>query len=141
MIISIDAKLCRDCQACALACSLYHFGECSLDLARLRVNKDMARYEFEIILCRQCESLDCIAACPNQAIRFDENGKVILFEDECIQCGACAEACPSQAIFYSDALNRYLKCDLCSSRAGGPLCVALCPVGALAFTLETPAEV
>jgi Fe-S-cluster-containing hydrogenase component 2 len=141
MIFSIDSKLCRNCQACALACSLYHYGECSLDLARLRIHKDIVRYEFEIFLCRQCASPDCIADCPNQSIRFDENGRVILFEDECLQCGACAEACSYHAIFYNGTLARYLKCNLCSGRAGGPLCVALCPVGALVLTMETPAEV
>jgi Fe-S-cluster-containing dehydrogenase component len=141
MKIQIDSNLCRDCQACTLACSLYHHGECNLDLARLRVNKDMARYTFEIILCRQCDSPDCIAACPNESIRIDEYGRVILFEDECLQCGACAEACPYHAIFYNENLGRYLKCDLCRDRVGGPLCVELCPVGALTLSVEKLAEV
>jgi hypothetical protein len=30
--ISIDFGLCRDCQTCTLACSLYHAGECNLGL-------------------------------------------------------------------------------------------------------------
>ena len=53
MVIAIDSQLCRDCQACALACSLVYFGECSLELARLHIRKDMARYTFEIVLCRR----------------------------------------------------------------------------------------
>jgi Fe-S-cluster-containing hydrogenase component 2 len=28
-------------------------------------------------------------------------------------------------------VDRYLKCDLCTGRDGGPLCVEMCPVGAL----------
>jgi Fe-S-cluster-containing hydrogenase component 2 len=37
-------------------------------------------------------------------------------------------------LFYHEAYDRYLKCDLCAGRDGGPVCVAICPVGAL--TLE-----
>ena len=48
--ILIDPKLCRDCQTCTLACSLYHTGECNLGLARLRVTKDMTQYEFALSL-------------------------------------------------------------------------------------------
>jgi Fe-S-cluster-containing hydrogenase component 2 len=58
---------------------------------------------------------------------------VRIYQDECLQCGACAEACPYQAIFYHPATGFYHKCDLCASRRG-PACVEICPVGAL--TLE-----
>lgn len=138
--ILIDPKLCRDCQTCTLACSLYHTGECNLGLARLRVTKDMARYQFDIVLCRQCDTPDCIAVCPNEAIRLDEHGAVILFEDECLQCGACEVACPYHAIFYNDSLGQYLKCDLCAGRADGPLCVELCPVQALTLSMSSSVE-
>jgi len=52
-------------------------------------------------------------------------------EENCTQCGNCVDACPYQAIFYNEALDKYFKCDMCAGRAEGPLCVALCPVGAL----------
>ena len=136
MKILIDASLCRDCQACTLACSLFHQGECSPELARLRVKKDLAQGNVEIILCRQCDFPECTAACPNEAIRLDEAGRVILFEEECLQCGACAEACRYHAIFYNPKLGIYLKCDLCRLRAEGPACVGLCPVEALTQAAE-----
>jgi len=134
--ILIEADLCRDCQACTLACSLFHHGECSLELARLRVNKDLAQHKVEINLCRQCDYPDCIAACPNAALRYDEHGRVRLFEEECLQCGACAGACRFHAIFYNANLGMYLKCDLCAGRPGGPACTELCPVGALTLIME-----
>jgi len=136
MKIIIDPNLCRDCQACTLACSLFHHSECSPEMARLRVNKGLDQGNIEIILCRQCDFPDCIAACPNEAIRLDEHGQVILFEEECLQCGACAEACRYHAIFYNQKLGMYLKCDLCRGRAEGPACVELCPVGALTLVTE-----
>lgn len=135
--IQVAPDLCRDCQACTLACSLYHEDECNLSLARLAVSKDMVRYEFHIRICQQCDSPDCIPACPTGAMGRNGRGVVVLVEDECIQCGACADGCPYSAIFYNEAQGRYLKCDLCAGREGGPLCVEVCPVGALAVSGET----
>ena len=126
-----DAEACRDCQACTLACSLYHAGECNPGLARLSVAKDMAQYRFQIVICQHCDSPVCVEACPTGALSLDGRGVAILNDDECTRCGACAESCPYGAIFYAQAQDRYLKCDLCAGRAEGPLCVEVCPVGAL----------
>jgi anaerobic carbon-monoxide dehydrogenase iron sulfur subunit len=122
---------CRECQVCTLACSLYHEQECNLQRARLTVTKDMARYQFTITICQQCETPACLAACPAEAMNRDARGVVRILQENCIQCGACAEACPFQAIMHDPVADHYYKCDLCAGRAGEPLCVALCPVGAL----------
>jgi len=129
--VHVRSDLCRDCQACLLSCSLYHEGECSPGLARLRVRKDMARYEFTISICRQCRRPKCLEACPVGAMRLDERGVVLIDDGLCTHCGECAAACPFGAIFQHEASGRILKCDLCAGRAEGPLCTALCPVGAL----------
>ncbi|MDI7276076.1 MAG: 4Fe-4S dicluster domain-containing protein [Anaerolineae bacterium] len=130
-MITTQSQVCRDCQACALACSLYHDGQCHLGLARLRIIKDMARYTFDIRLCRHCDPPECLAACPTPAMRLDERGVVLIDDGQCTRCGLCASACPHEAIFYCEPEDRYVKCDLCAGREEGPLCVALCPVGAL----------
>lgn len=45
---------------------------------------------------------DCIAcgacadACPVNAIS-EKDGKYVINADECLDCGACAEACPVEA--------------------------------------------
>ena len=124
-------ELCRDCQACALACSLYHDGVCNLQLARLRIAKDMATYTFDIQVCRHCDSPDCLAACPSEAIRLDEQGVALIDDELCLRCGNCQSACPYGVLFYNEAMDRYLKCDLCAGRPEGPICVEVCPVGAL----------
>jgi carbon-monoxide dehydrogenase iron sulfur subunit len=125
--------LCRDCQACALGCSLAHEGECGLGMARLVITKDMARYEFNIQICRHCEHPDCADACRAGALAVDSRGVAMLDDAECTRCGACAEACPYDSIFHNAERDRYLKCDLCAGWDSGPLCVELCPVGALAM--------
>ncbi len=129
--IFVQSELCRDCQACTLACSLYHEGQCNLGLARLVVTKDMAKYEFDVLICQHCDSPECVAVCPAEALLIDERGVVTIIDDECTRCGACETSCPYGAIFYNQAQDRYLKCDLCPNREEGPLCVEICPVGAL----------
>lgn len=137
MVLRTDTSLCHGCQTCALACSLWHEKECNLSLSRVLVTKDMGRYEFNIQVCQNCESLDCVAVCPSQALVVNSQGIVVLVEENCTQCGNCVDACPYQAIFYNETLDKYFKCDMCASRAEGPLCVALCPVGALTMVRRT----
>jgi carbon-monoxide dehydrogenase iron sulfur subunit len=137
-VVAVQAHpdLCRNCQACQLGCSLYHEGQCHLGLARLQVRKDMARYTFDIRICRHCAEPECVKACPADALRLDGRGVAIIDDEECIACGNCAEACPYGAIFFDEGTGHYLKCDLCAGRAEGPLCIALCPVGALSLLRE-----
>jgi Fe-S-cluster-containing dehydrogenase component len=96
----------------------------------------MARFLFDIRICRQCSDPHCLPACPTGAMALDERGVVTIEEDVCIGCGACADACPFDTIFPHEVSHRYLKCDLCAGRTEGPLCVQLCPAGALALTEE-----
>lgn len=133
--VQARGDLCRDCHACMLACSLYHEGACAVSLARLLVNKDMAKYAFDIHICQHCDDPACEPACPTGALCADERGVLVIVDDECTRCGSCAQACSYGAIFYSAERDKYLKCDLCAGWAEGPLCVAVCPVGAL--TLES----
>jgi carbon-monoxide dehydrogenase iron sulfur subunit len=91
----------------------------------------MGRYSFAIQICRHCEAPECLHACPAGAITLDERGVALIDDQACTRCGACAAACPYQALLYCEGEDRYLKCDLCAGREDGALCVALCPAGAL----------
>lgn len=135
--IEVDEGRCRDCQACSLACSLAHEGGCGPSHARLAVRKDMARYVFGIVVCQHCVEPACLDACPTGALQLDGRGIVIMDEERCTSCGLCEAACPYGAILYQAADHRYLKCDLCAGRGDGPLCVAMCPVGALTLSCAT----
>jgi len=39
----------------------------------------------------------CLRACPTQAVRI-RNGKAVILEEKCIDCGECITACPNEAI-------------------------------------------
>jgi len=135
--ILVNPQLCRDCQTCVLACSLYHENVCSLSLARLQIIKDMEIYEFNILICRHCDQPECVLACPCNAIQVNKQGVILIMAEDCNQCGLCALNCPYEAIFYCEVSGKYNKCDLCANRLGGPLCVELCPVKAITLNIET----
>ena len=40
----------------------------------------------------------CVAACPEQALSFDDSGTLHIDRTKCTLCGACVEACPSGAL-------------------------------------------
>ena len=129
--VHANTRLCRDCQACVLGCSLYHDKNCNIGLARLTVKKDMARFDFAINICRHCKNPKCMSDCPPNAMYIDDRGVVIIVDEKCTRCGACKTNCPFNSIFYNNDEDRYLKCDLCTGRDEGPLCVELCSPAAL----------
>ena len=94
-------------------------------------------------VCRQCgarrptgdgrlpegEDAPCAAACPMEAIAFNEGfGAWIVDEEACIGCGDWVEACPFDAMFLDEERGVSYKCDLCG---GEPECAAMCPSGAI----------
>ena len=48
----------------------------------------------------------CVAVCPVDCISSEPgvDRKSYIDPDECIDCGACVEACPNQAIYRADQL-------------------------------------
>ena len=130
--------LCRGCRICELVCSATHDGACSAHLSRIHVEADDFAFAFPAVICNQCKSAECYAACPHPdlALRIDaENGTRYIDERECDGCGACAEACPlpRSPIWSKPGGDGEVcfKCDLCRTIEGGPQCVEMCPWDAL----------
>lgn len=131
--ITAKAEICRGCDMCVLACSLYHTGQCNPALARIRITRETDRYAFTPQVCLHCIDPACMAACPFEAMELDNSGIVYIVEDQCDSCGICQDSCSYNAITYNQEISIYIKCDLCRERNRGPICVEVCPTGALSL--------
>jgi protein NrfC len=159
----VDVGKCQGCLSCMLACSLVQEGVESLSLSRIQIMQNSFApfpHDLTVEACRQCVDPACVAECPVGALTVDaEHGNVRLVrEEECIGCGLCYQACPftpSRAFLAADqdydGEPKSRKCDLCADAphhwgpaGGGPdgeqACVAVCPVGAIAFSKEIPVQ-
>lgn len=117
--------LCTGCSICELVCSLNKAGRLNIYQARLKVVPGKALGSSYPVTCRHCSPAPCHQACPvPEAMVVDgATGAVVLYQEHCIRCLACVEACPFGAIPVGPE-GEVLKCDLCG---GDPLCVRYCP--------------
>lgn len=154
--LRFDTQKCAGCAYCEVACAQYHEGHADptthrnhftmkpvldfIGVSALSANapgrpQPLARATFaefsENDFCHQCESPECLDACPENAISVDpKTGARVVDEKLCVGCGTCAEACPFGLISVSEATGTAIKCDLCG---GDPQCVAWCPTSAITF--------
>ncbi|WP_370273485.1 4Fe-4S dicluster domain-containing protein [Methanosarcina sp. MSH10X1] len=125
----IDTSRCTGCRSCEMACSLYHEGECSPVLSRIRIVKYEALGRNFPSACSQCSKPRCLEACDHGAIRMNEStGAVFVEESFCTGCRSCLVACPFMG--FHPVKKVAFKCDLCG---GDPQCVRFCPSGAITF--------
>ena len=138
--INCDPEVCTGCQLCEFACAAAKQGEFNLELSRIK----LVRIKSDLMMsvaCRFCEDTPCIAACPREALSWDEErGIIVLDRVRCTGCGWCLEACDFGAITIDPATKSALICDLCVDREG-PHCVEVCPKEALKVsTFEVTAQ-
>jgi len=132
---------CAACESCMNYCSHFHEGSAVPALSRIIIEP----MEFEWMMherehatvkrtvCHQCPGIaPCMAVCKvtNAIYRDDKTGAVIIDEEFCTHCRQCEKACPFEAVWYSEATDKMIKCDLCG---GEPQCVELCPVSSLKY--------
>ena len=128
---------CVKCMGCVVACSFWREGKVNPKLSRIRIKsheldwvKGKSDKIVERIVCKQCPGISpCMLACAVEAMTRDENtGAVVIDDKKCTRCKKCIEACPFDAIWYNEEVDKILKCDLCG---GVPKCVRWCPIGCL----------
>ena len=128
-LIEIFHSKCVGCRLCEMICSLFHEGECSTSMSRIRIVRDEEFGNNLVSLCIQCAGGYCVESCPYGALSRDpETGVVIIDDKLCNGCETCVDACPLGAISYDKERDVVFKCDLCG---GDPECVKFCSRGTL----------
>lgn len=130
-----DAKKCINCKVCEVACSVAHTKNAKT-LGNLKGPIMPRLFVTTVgtlnmpIQCHHCEDAPCAKVCIVGAIKKHEN-KILINEQNCIGCKACAIACPFGAIEMSLSYKSIAnKCDLCNGNIS-LACVEACPEKAL----------
>ncbi len=142
----VDLRRCIGCHACSVACKTEH--DVALGIFRTRVRwleqKGKSQLAFLPMLCMHCQDAPCVAACPHEAIRRADDGRVLIDEASCEGDQCCTTACPYGAIGMDPQTGRADKCDLCANRTDvglDPACVNVCPTDVLRFgDLDDPQD-
>ncbi|MDP3920630.1 MAG: cyclic nucleotide-binding domain-containing protein [Candidatus Omnitrophota bacterium] len=139
----IDLDKCTRCDDCVRACASTHDGN-----PRFIRHGHTFDHWMVTNACLHCVDPVCLIGCPTGAInRNIDSGTVVINDNTCIGCGACANSCPYDNIRMVDIRNlsgkalvddhtqkplqKATKCDLCVDQLGGPACVRACPHDAL----------
>lgn len=147
----IDLNTCVGCNACMAACSLENQTPVWSDQWRTYVHDNETGVEGDIHrtfmprLCNHCDNPPCEAVCPTGATYQTKDGIVLVDDEKCMGCQACAMACPYDARIkitsddiekgkeYYGTLKRKSpsmdKCSFCNHRVEKgelPACVQTC---------------
>ena len=130
-MLTVDYEKCTGCRLCELVCSVKHEGVSNPSRARIHVVKREMEGIMMPMVCNQCESAPCIAACPTGTRSRDEElGRVIVDYDRCIGCKTCLVVCPFGAVSFDPVASKIISCDLCD---GSPVCADFCETEALRY--------
>lgn len=153
-LLVIDQDACVRCGQCTRACASNHddgFARMRRAgprlLARMGAPTAPASPWLLAQACQHCTAPACLPDCPTAAITRGPDGVVKIDPALCTGCGACAKACPWDAIEMGERRpgtpsppppasgapyeHIAVKCDLCVGTRGGPACAQACPTEAL----------
>ncbi|MFQ5819515.1 MAG: 4Fe-4S binding protein [Candidatus Heimdallarchaeota archaeon] len=117
----IDDERCVGCQLCMFACTR-RFGVGGLGKSTIHVQSaGGVEKGFVVIVCKACIDPPCAKVCPTDALIRREGGGVILRKSKCIGCQNCVDACPLNAVFWEEEINKPAICVYCG------YCAKYCP--------------
>lgn len=138
-ILTIDRTKCNGCGACQAICSINKKQAVKPDEARIRLRRTAGIETQYVAYCQHCAEPVCTTACLKGIIDKDPVTGIVSRDFEyCFECAACSVLCPMEAVVYDSSLKAYVTCDFCGE---DPLCVKVCPTGALAFEEPSQASV
>lgn len=124
-----DPVECVGCRICELMCSFHWEKVLNPKKARIRVRRIDPGLDV-VVACRNCNEAWCMDACPEEALRRNREGIILVDAKKCRGCGACVEACPFGAIFLNPDTQKAIKCVACG------FCTDYCPVNTLRILTE-----
>ena len=130
-LLTYDQTRCNYCGACQIVCSLSKKDRIDPGQARIRIQTAGDGIPLRAAVCQHCEEPVCVTACMRGIIEKDpETGVVRRHFEDCFRCAACHVMCPIGAAVLDEELKAFVTCDLCG---GDPVCVKVCPTGALGY--------
>jgi carbon-monoxide dehydrogenase iron sulfur subunit len=131
--VSADPEKCIGCVVCEYACSMTNENTFNPTKSRIRALR-LGPLNNIAVTCRHCEDPACVAACPRDALRQEEDtGIIVVDEDACDGCAWCISACQFGAMMMHPEKKVAFTCNSCKDQPDGPQCVIWCPEEALTF--------
>lgn len=137
----VDKERCIKCWACEIACKQWNGISAGTVSRRVVYEETSGTYpdvtrEFLSVSCMHCVNAPCVEVCPTGAlVKRDDDGIVIVNQEDCTSCQSCLEACPFDIPQFTD--DGMDKCDCCIGigiePGDTPRCVLACPTQALQF--------
>lgn len=147
----IDLQRCIGCMSCAVACKMENDVPVGIALNKVVQVGPVGEWPYGLAQyffprsCMHCRKPACVEVCPTGASYIrEEDGLVLVNDEQCIQCESCMKACPYGARSIDVVKNSAVKCTLCSSlidKGELPSCVKHCIAEARIFgDLDDPAS-
>jgi len=137
-LVVLNQDKCIGCRACEIICKVKNKGALGklFQTRHVKIGNRVNIVHF-FMPCFHCEQPWCVEACPAEAmVRRDEDGIVVINNDNCHGCVACVTACPWGVPQVNESNGAVVKCDLCIDlikQGIEPACVTGCPTKALSF--------